>query len=292
MNDPEPQPQGPRTLTAAILTAASAVAALALAALGSGAFGGATVQDAAGGFLSSTATPLAPATPAFSVWSVIYAGLLAYAVWQLLPVARRSGRQRSIRPWAAASMLLNAAWLWAVQLGSLPASLAIMAALVAVLCRILVLQLSSPPGSRAEAAVSDVPFGLYLGWVCVAAVANTAALAGWALGLRPGDPAPALPGGVPAEAAAVVVIVVAASVGVALAVLGRWSPLLTFVWGLAWIAAGRFAGPLEMPATGAAAATAAAAVLIAGMVVRWKPRHRHAPTTSGRPARLRPGRAA
>lgn len=108
----ETSPRPSRT-TPVILTAASAVAALALAAVGSGAFGGTPVASAAGGYFSSTATPVAPGAPAFAIWSVIYAGLLAYAVWQLLPEARHSARQRRIRPWAAASMLLNAAWLWA-----------------------------------------------------------------------------------------------------------------------------------------------------------------------------------
>ncbi|WP_433875504.1 tryptophan-rich sensory protein [Sinomonas atrocyanea] len=257
--------------TAASLTAASAVAALALASLGSGAFGGVPVQDAAGGYLSSTATPVAPAPTAFAIWSVVYLGLLAYAVWQLLPAGRRSRRQRAIRPWAAASMLLNAAWLWASQLGSLPATLVVMLALLAVLVRIAVLQWSVPPGSRAEAIASDGTFGLYLGWICVATVANTASLLGWALGIRPGDPAPSLPGGIPAEVAAAVVLAVAAAVGVGLALRGGWAPLVAIAWGLAWIAAARLNGPLAMPTVGIAAGAAAAVVLAAGLLARFAP---------------------
>jgi hypothetical protein len=258
----------------ASLTAASAVLALVLAALGSGAFGGVPVQDAAGGYLSSTATPVAPATTAFSIWSVIYLGLLAYAVWQLLPAGRRSARQRAIRPWAAASMLLNAAWLWASQLGSLPATLVVMVALLGVLCRVFVLQLATRPGSRAEAITADVTFGLYLGWICVATVANTAALLGWAVGARPGDPSPALPGGVGAAAAGVVVVAAAAAIGIAVAARGRWAPLVAIAWGLGWIAVARLGGPLEMPAVGIAAAVAAAAVLAAGAVARFVPARR------------------
>ncbi|MGT2462608.1 tryptophan-rich sensory protein [Sinomonas atrocyanea] len=218
----------PRPLAAAVATAASAVAALILAAWGSGAFGGTTVQDAASGYLSATATPVAPAAAAFSIWSLIYLGLLAYAVWQFLPGTLASERQRALRPWAAASMLLNAAWLWAAQLGSpsvaLPVSLAVMLALLAVLCRMLVLHLGTQASSFLETVVSDGTFGLYLGWICVATVANAAALVAALLGIAPGAAQPALPGGISAAAVAVVVLAVAAAVGVALALRGRISP--------------------------------------------------------------------
>ncbi|GAB4100366.1 tryptophan-rich sensory protein [Sinomonas halotolerans] len=254
----------------AALTAASALAALALAALGSGAFGGTPVQDAAGGYLSATATPLSPATRAFSIWSVIYAGLLAYAVWQLLPAARLSPRQRAVRPWAAASMLLNAAWLWASQAGSLPLTLMVMLVLLAVLCRLFALLLATPPASRTELVLADGTFGLYLGWISVATAANTAAAAAAALGIRPGEPSPALPAGIPAEPAAVVVLAVGAAVGVALALTGRAAPLLSIAWGLAWIGVGRLAGEPAMPTVGAAAFAAAAVVLAAGLAVRLR----------------------
>lgn len=268
-------------LAPAALTAGSAVAALAFAALGSGAFGGTAVQDAAGGYLSSTATPVSPGTSAFSIWSVIYAGLLGYAVWQFLPTARASERQRAIRPWAAASMLLNAAWLWAAQIPSaavaLPATLAVMLVLLAVLCRLFALHLALPSGSRTEALLSDGTFGLYLGWICVATVANAAALLGFVLGVRPGDLSPALPGGVPAETVAVVVLATAAAIGAAVAVKGRWAPLIAIAWGLAWIAAARLGGPLSMPSVGVAAAAAGAIVIGAGAAARLRRRSRRAP---------------
>lgn len=261
-------------LPAAVLTAASAGAALVLAAFGSGAFGGTPVNSAAGGYFSSTATPVAPGVPAFSIWSVIYAGLLAYGVWQLLPGARASRRQAAIRPWAAASMLLNAAWLWAVQLGSVPASLAVMAALLAVLCRTFQLSTAHAPGSRTEAILSDGTFGLYLGWICVATIANVAALLAWA-GLA-----------LPAEPTSVVVLCVGALVGISLAFRRTWAPLLSIAWGLAWIAVARTSGPLVLPTTALTAASAAAAVLAAGILLAG-PRtlsgiRRHLPQTTAR----------
>lgn len=267
-----------RALAPAVLTAVSAVAALAFAALGSGAFGGIPVQDAAGGYLSSSATPVSPATQAFSIWSVVYVGLLGYAVWQLFPAVRASRRQRAVRPWAAVSMLLNAGWLWAAQIPSpalsLPATLAVMLVLLGVLCRLFALHLGTPAGSRAEQFLSDGTFGLYLGWICVATVANAAALIGFVLGVRPGTRSPELPAGLPSEAAGIIVLAVAAGLGVAVARTRRWAPLAAIAWGLGWIAAARWGGPLAMPMVGVAAAVAAVVVLAAGAAFRLRPGRR------------------
>lgn len=68
-----------------VVVVVSAVVAILGSFIGSGAAGGVPIQDAAGGALSASATPIAPAVPAFSIWSIIYLGLVAYAVWQLLP---------------------------------------------------------------------------------------------------------------------------------------------------------------------------------------------------------------
>src|SRR5690606_24653468 len=104
------------------LAAASVDPAIVLPSLGSGAHAGALTSEAANGALSADATPFAPAGPAFSIWSVIYAGLLGYAIYQLLPAqrqrsSRHAARHASLRPWAAASALLNAAWIGVVQAG-------------------------------------------------------------------------------------------------------------------------------------------------------------------------------
>ena len=70
---------------------------------------GTPVEQQSGGALSDTATLVAPAGPAFSIWSVIYAGLAAYVIWQWAPVVTASPRMRRIRLLSAASLALNAA---------------------------------------------------------------------------------------------------------------------------------------------------------------------------------------
>ena len=105
-----------------VVTVLGVAAAIVAAFIGSGALGGTPINEAAGGALSADATPIAPAGTAFSIWSVIYLGLAAYAIWQLTPTARRSPRQEAVRPWALASAVLNALWIWTVQLGWLAVS--------------------------------------------------------------------------------------------------------------------------------------------------------------------------
>ena len=70
---------------------------------------GTRVEESSGGALAADATLLAPAGPAFSIWSVIYLGLLGYTVWQWLPEQATDRRHRAIGWLAAASMVLNAA---------------------------------------------------------------------------------------------------------------------------------------------------------------------------------------
>ena len=241
----------------------SAVLALAGSAVGSGAFGGTPIQDAAGGALAADATLLAPGTGAFQIWGVIYLGLIAYAVHQALPGQAARTRHRRVGWPAAASMLLNAAWILAVQAGALLLSVPVIAALLAVLVAI-VLRLG-PAGSVADRLIGDGSFGLYLGWVAIATVADITALLQQAdfegLGL---DPA----------AWAVGVLAAAALIGVA-ASRGdgaRLAPAVALAWGLAWIAVARGTGEPRSAPVAAAAAAAAVVVLAAPAVLRLRGR--------------------
>lgn len=223
---------------------------LAMAALGSGAFGGAEVQASSSGALAADATPLAPASPAFSIWSVIYLGLAVYAVWQVLPAQRHDRRQRAIGWLAVASLVLNAAWILCAQAGLLPVTVVVIVVLLAVLAAIFDLLCRIRPASRLEAVVVDGTFGLYLGWVSVATVANIAAWLADA-GVRPD----------PFEPLAIVVLAVVALVGALIAARGggRIAPALAMLWGLSWIGIGR---ALDAPAS-FPVAVAAAAVCVA-----------------------------
>lgn len=222
---------------------------------------GERVEESSGGALAADATLLAPAGPAFSIWSVIYAGLVAYTVWQWLPAATASVRRRGIGWTAGISMILNATWLLVTQQGWIWVSVLVIVALLVVLA-LLVLRLDRVPATgTAERVVVDGTFGLYLGWVAVATCANiTAAAVASGIGF----------GATVEQALGVVVVLVAGAVGVALAVRfgGRLAVAAAMVWGLAWIAVGRLAEePASVP-VGVAALVAAAVVLLGAILVR------------------------
>jgi hypothetical protein len=217
---------------------------------------GTRVAESAGGALAADATLVAPAGPAFAIWTPIYLGLAGFTVFQWLPTQTAEPRHRAIGWLAAASMVLNAAWLLVTQQDWIWVSVLVMAALVLTL-GVLVRRLEEHPSyGHGETVLVDGTFGLYLGWVAVAACANvTAALV--ASGVDPG--------GLVAELAAVAVLAVAAGVGVLLArrLGGRWAVAVAMAWGLLWIAWGRLAAEPRSVLVAVAAVAAALVVLAA-----------------------------
>jgi hypothetical protein len=160
-------------------------------------------------------------------------------------------------------MVLNAAWLLVTQVGWIWVSVVVIAGLVVVL-GVLVRRLTDlGPGGAGlgERAVVDGTFGLYLGWVSVATCANiTAALV--SSGVRPTSPV--------ADALAVVVLLVAAGVGVVLArrLGGRYAVAAAMAWGLGWITWGRVTDAPRSPSVAVAAGVAAVIVALAAVAVR------------------------
>lgn len=223
--------------------------------LGVGVFGGTSVADAAGGTLSASATLIAPATTAFAIWTPIYVGLAAYTVWQWLPGQATDERHRTIGWWVAASMLLNAAWLLvAVQVGSVWGALVVIVALLAVLVEIIRRLHARPSYGLPETIIVDGTFGLYLGWVSVATLANLAGALG--------DTGSNL-------VVAIVLIALATTFNVLVARRfgGRYAVAVAAAWGLAWVAIGRSStdpGPQSVPV---AVLAVVAAMVVVGVAV-------------------------
>ncbi len=246
-----------------VVVAGSAALAIVGSFIGSGAAGGTPIAEAAGGALGADSTLIAPAGPAFSIWSVIYAGLCAYAIWQLLPVQAASPRSRRLGYPIVATLLLNAAWILSVQAGLLWLSCLVILALLASLlvAFVGVLRTRVPGQGVVESIVLDGTVGLYLGWVVVATAANlTAGLqaAGFdGLGIAP-------------EGWAVAVLVLAGLAGLVLAAVGRgrFAPTVSLSWGLAWVAVSRTTGEYPSPSVAAAAVATAALLVIATVVLR------------------------
>ncbi|MGC5172873.1 tryptophan-rich sensory protein [Microbacterium sp. DT81.1] len=216
--------------------------------IGSGAAGGTPIQEALGGALDSDASYLAPARPAFTIWSVIYGGLILYAIWQALPVQRAARRQRLLGWWIALTAVLNGGWILVVQFGTLLLSVVTIILLLAVLAFVWRRTvLTREPGDGVlDSVLIDGVTGLHFGWVTIATVANiTAQLTqvaddGWA------------------DAAGfwgVVVLLVALAIGTAISVWskGRITPALAIAWGVLWIGVGRIADEPRQTAIGVTA---------------------------------------
>lgn len=240
------------------LVISSAGFMLVAALIGSGVFGeDGSVEQQQGGSLSDQGSYLAPAGPAFSIWSVIYLGLLAYVVWQALPAQRDDERQRAVGGWIAASMVLNGLWLVAARFGPLWSTVLVIVALLVVLARVMVLLGQKRATGFAQRVLVDGANGLHFGWVTIATVANTAA---WLSAVAP-DSWEQLAGiwGV------VVLVLVAVICSVCAWLLGRIVPAIASAWGLIWLAVGRFTEEPQSTVIGVTAIIVAVVILTVGV---------------------------
>jgi len=114
------------------------------------------------------ATVLTPAGYAFSIWTLIYVGLLAFSVYQALPA--NAARYRPIRSLYILSCLLNCTWIyfWHRE------QIAICLAIILLLCGTLIFMRYRLMGfdSTGDTWLAKAPFGLYAGWVTAASMVN------------------------------------------------------------------------------------------------------------------------
>lgn len=223
---------------------------------------GTRVEESSGGNLASDATLLAPAGTAFSIWSVVYLGLAAYTVWQWVPGPDRSELAQRTGYLVAGSMVLNAAWLLVTQQGWIWVSVVVIIALLVALIRLSreAGAVGPPPGEKADAGtwLVRITVGLYLGWVAVATFANiAAALNSSDVNVTEG---PAAYGALVALA-----LVVALGAFIMQTSATRWAVAAAVVWGLSWLAVGRFTDEPQSSLVGGGAVVAIiAAIGIAG----------------------------
>ena len=117
-------------------------------------------------------TLVTPAGYAFTIWSLIYLGLVVFSVYQLLP--SQIDRFRSIRSLYIASCVLNCVWIYFWHAEAIELCFAIILGLWLVLLIIV----SKVGGYRgiAETWILHAPFGIYFGWVTAAALVNFAVM--------------------------------------------------------------------------------------------------------------------
>jgi len=192
-----------------------------------------------------------PAGYVFSIWGLIYIGLIAFAIYQALPSQRSNPRLRRIGYWFALSCLANSAWIFLWHFGFFVWTLVVMVTLLISLIVIyLRLDINRARISRIERWCIDIPFSIYLGWITVATVANVTDVLsyvkwnGW--GINP-------------EIWAVVMLVVATGIATMVS-LTRWdiAYMLVLIWAFIGIAVKQAGTPVV---------TTTAWIMVAVMVV-------------------------
>lgn len=122
-------------------------------------------------------TYFVPAGYVFSIWGLIYVGLVAFAIYQALPSQRTNPRLRRLGYLYPLSCLANIAWifLWHYEVFSwtIVAMLVLLGALIASYLLLGIGRSRVPAG---ETWLVRVPFSLYLGWITVATIANATQL--------------------------------------------------------------------------------------------------------------------
>ena len=197
-----------------------------------------------------------PAGYVFSIWGLIYLGMIIFAIYQAMPSQQNSAFLGQIGYLFCLTCLANSTWifLWHYEaiLLTLPMMLALLFSLIAIYLR---LDIGRAPVSAADKWFVHVPFSIYLGWIAVATVANASAVLyylhwdGW---------------GISPEMWTVIMVVVAASLALA-AILSRrdYAYALVAVWAFIGIAVKDLQVQIIV-----VAAMAMAAVLLLAMVGR------------------------
>lgn len=119
-----------------------------------------------------------PAGATFSIWGIIYLLLLIFTVFQASTLfSEKSSRVNTIVQkigiWYFVSSLLNASWIMVWHYELVPISVAVM---LVMLLSLIIVNFAIYNGSAHltpwERFVTKAPFGVYLGWICVATIAN------------------------------------------------------------------------------------------------------------------------
>jgi hypothetical protein len=200
-------------------------------------------------------TLITPAGYAFSIWGVIFSGLVAYTVWQLRPAAWRTPLPGCLTPVLTLAVLATTCWTLVFSYGHIGLSLVVMLAILGLLA--VAYARARPVVLRGDAPAWPAWFlSLFLGWIMLATVLNVVFGLRDALGWEWSAPA--------SLAGSYGLVAVAAALGTGLGQRAHDALLpLPLAWGLAGTyVAQREAHPaLGLVALGAAAVLAVGAVL-------------------------------
>jgi benzodiazapine receptor len=117
-----------------------------------------------------------PAGYVFSIWGLIYLGLVAYAIFQVRPVETKNPHLKAISGWFLLSSAANIVWLLLWHYNQFILTVPVMLVLLFSLIKIyLILHKGNSQVSTGERWTVRIPFSIYLGWITVATIANISA---------------------------------------------------------------------------------------------------------------------
>jgi translocator protein len=115
-----------------------------------------------------------PAGITFTIWTLIYALLVGFVVYGWM--RRNDSRIDGLQRWFILTCVLNASWILAWHYLMPGLSVLIMLLLLSSLLIIFLRIHAGKFSSGKEMVWVSLPFTLYVGWICVATIANVSAL--------------------------------------------------------------------------------------------------------------------
>jgi hypothetical protein len=195
-----------------------------------------------------------PANYVFSIWSVIYIGLISFAVYQFKLKEKEYALVNNIFPWFIVASIANSAWLFTWHFGVFYLGLVLMLILLGSLL-VIYMKLAKAKTKEAPKQLNyliKLPISIYLGWISVATIANVTDI----LALMKWDGF-----GIPGATWSAFMILIAAILGILMLVKNKdYAYLAVIVWATIGIAA-KF--PSEGQITAAVILGCAAMVIVA-----------------------------
>lgn len=113
-----------------------------------------------------------PSGYVFSVWGIIYMGLIAFTVYHSLPSKRTDARMQALGWWYVVGNLANALWLVFWHYYQVEVTLVLMLVLLGTLLYSVSYMYRHPAATRTERLCVDLGYHIYTGWISVATVVN------------------------------------------------------------------------------------------------------------------------
>ena len=115
----------------------------------------------------------APANLTFSIWAVIYSLIIGVMIWQYVnPNEAKNKAISQFSTYFIANCLLNAAWLFAWHYEIFVLTIILMLGILYTLVQLNRIESKEFPTDLPTKWLLQSGFGVYLGWICIATIAN------------------------------------------------------------------------------------------------------------------------